>query len=52
MATLTQPYMHQRDVAVSLARARLAQQRIAAAISQELGAMANGGVLPDTPSRS
>ena len=42
VATLTQPYMHQRDVAVSVARARLAQQRIAAAISQELGAMANG----------
>ena len=40
VATLTQPYMHQRDVAVSVAKARLAQQRIAAAISRELGALA------------
>jgi len=40
VATLTQPYLHQRDVTVSVAKARLAHQRIAAAISLELGAFA------------
>ena len=40
VATLTQPYLHQRDVTHSVAKARVAHQRIAEAISRELGAFA------------
>jgi len=40
VATLTQPYLRQRDVTHSVAKARLAHQRIAGAISRELGAFA------------
>ena len=50
VATLTQPYLRQRDVTLSVAKARVAHQRIAAAISRELGAIAErgraGGVTP------
>ncbi len=38
VATLTQPYLRQRDVTLSVARARAAHQRTAASISSELGA--------------
>lgn len=41
VATLTQPYLRQRDVALSVAKARMAHQRVAAAISRELGALAD-----------
>jgi DNA-binding IclR family transcriptional regulator len=41
VATLTQPYLRQRDVTLSVAKARVAHQRIAAAISRELGAVAS-----------
>ena len=40
VATLTQPYLSQRDVTLSVAKARVAHRRIAAAISRELGAVA------------
>ena len=40
VATLTQPYLRQRDVTLTVAKARVAHQRIAAAISRELGALA------------
>jgi len=40
VATLTQPYLRQRDVTLSVAKARVAHRRIAAAISRELGAIA------------
>ena len=43
VATLTQPYLSQRDVTVSVAKARLAHRRAAEAISRELGAMAVEG---------
>lgn len=39
VATLTQPYLSQRDVTLSVAKARVAHQRIAEAISRELGAL-------------
>ena len=41
VATLTQPYLRQRDVTLTVAKARVAHQRIAAAISRELGAIAS-----------
>ena len=43
VATLTQPYLRQRDVTLSVPKARDAHQRIAAAISRELGAVAGEG---------
>ena len=43
VATLTQPYLHQRDVTHSVAEARGAHQRIAEAISRELGAFPSEG---------
>jgi DNA-binding IclR family transcriptional regulator len=43
IATLTQPYLRQRDVTLSVAKARLAHRRVAAAISRELGATAVEG---------
>jgi DNA-binding IclR family transcriptional regulator len=43
VATLTQPYLRQRDVTVSVAKARLAHRRVAALISRELGAIAADG---------
>lgn len=38
IATLTQPYLKQRDVKLSIVEARMAQARAAQAISRELGA--------------
>ena len=43
VATLTQPYLRQRDVRMSVAEARTAHARIAQAISRELGAAIPGG---------
>jgi DNA-binding IclR family transcriptional regulator len=45
VATLTQPYLHQRDVTLSVAQARVAHQQIAEAISRELGAL-DGSAAP------
>lgn len=39
IATLTQPYLRQRDVIFSVAKARLAHQRVTEIISRELGAI-------------
>lgn len=41
IATLTQPYLRQRDVKLTVAKARVAHQRIAETISRELGALAD-----------
>ena len=41
VATLTQPYLRQRDVVFSVAKARLAHRHAAEAISRELGAIAS-----------
>jgi DNA-binding IclR family transcriptional regulator len=46
LATLTQPYLRQRDVTLSVAKARVAHHAAAEAISRELGATASEGKAP------
>ncbi|HEY6132779.1 MAG TPA: IclR family transcriptional regulator [Rubrivivax sp.] len=49
VATLTQPYLRQRDVTMTVAQARAAHARTALAISRELGATATGSTNESVP---